>query len=65
MNILRGLILSLILFATGVHADRKNITVTLPFPAGGATDRVWRVLDSKLTEQLKSHDIKLQTEYRV
>jgi hypothetical protein len=65
MNILRGLILSLILFATGVHADKKNITVTLPFPAGGATDRVWRVLDSKLTEQLKSHDIKLQTEYRV
>jgi len=35
----------------------------VPFSAGGATDQVWRVLDPRLNQALRAHNIRLETEY--
>lgn len=52
------------LLATVAWANRI-VTVTVPFPPGGATDRAWRTLATMLTLDLKSKGIELVTDYRV
>lgn len=42
----------------------KNINVVIPFPAGGGTDRAWRLLHSMIGPDLKEDQIELITEYR-
>jgi tripartite-type tricarboxylate transporter receptor subunit TctC len=44
-------------------ADAKTIFVSLPFPAGGATDRVWRTLLPMLNAELKNYNF--VTDYRL
>lgn len=51
------------LLATSVWAQ-KVVSVTVPFPPGGATDRAWRALDSMLASELKPKGIELVTDYR-
>jgi tripartite-type tricarboxylate transporter receptor subunit TctC len=43
----------------------KNISVIVPFPAGGGTDRAWRLLHSLIAPDLKEDQIELVTEYRL
>lgn len=64
MKFLKALLLCMTIMTSTVWAER-TVTVTLPFPAGGATDKAWRVLDPMLSEELKRHGIKLSAEYRV
>jgi tripartite-type tricarboxylate transporter receptor subunit TctC len=40
----------------------KNIAVVIPFAAGGPTDQLWRSIEPKLNERLKSHNIRLVTD---
>jgi tripartite-type tricarboxylate transporter receptor subunit TctC len=54
------LFLILLSFTTVVWA--KNIAVVIPFAAGGPTDQLWRLIEPKLNERLKSHNIKLVTD---
>lgn len=39
------------------------ITVILPFPSGGVTDRIWRTLEPELNQALQPHSLKVVTEY--
>lgn len=57
-------LLTLILTLTVAVASAKPLSVTLPFPPGGATDRAWRTLQPMLSQELKNDDIELVTEYR-
>lgn len=41
----------------------KNINVIIPFAPGGPTDQLWRSIEPRLNERLKSHDIRLVTDY--
>lgn len=54
------LFLILLSFTTVVWA--KNIVVVIPFAAGGPTDQLWRSIEPKLNERLKSHNIRLVTD---
>lgn len=57
-------LLTLVLALSMSVASAKTISVSLPFPPGGATDRAWRVLHPMLGKELKNDDIELVTEYR-
>ncbi len=60
---MKKLLTLLLLFAT-TFALAKPVSVTLPFPPGGATDRAWRILLPMLTHELRNDNIELVTEYR-
>jgi tripartite-type tricarboxylate transporter receptor subunit TctC len=55
-------ILSIILLFVTLSAAAKPITVTLPFPPGGATDRAWRTLMPLLNKELPGYEF--VTDYR-
>ena len=59
-KILCGILISLMSLTTLA----KNINVVVPFPAGGGTDKTWRLLHSMIQQDLKEHNINLITEYR-
>jgi len=56
----RGIIAALFLSAA---ASAETIPVVVPFPAGGATDQVWRTLEPRLNQELQTHGLQLITEY--
>jgi tripartite-type tricarboxylate transporter receptor subunit TctC len=50
---------------TLIHSvsSAQVLTVTIPFPPGGATDQIWRVLEPMLSSELSASGIVLTTEY--
>lgn len=55
-------ILSLICLCAALTVSAKSITVTLPFPPGGATDKAWRTLLPMLNKELPGYEF--ITDYR-
>ena len=61
---MKKILLGIIIALTSSTTLAKNISVVIPFSAGGGTDRAWRLLHSMIQPDLKKDQIDLVTEYR-
>ena len=62
MNMLKAMF-ALALAALTNLAHANLLTVVIPFPAGGVTDRIWRTIEPELNQELKNHNLQVTTEY--